>query len=192
MPAISPPSLPLSQVGRAAHDLGLAGLLGGQLYGRYALHPAVEEVSDSRERGRVVNRAWQRYGTVQSLSLLAVVSGWAGARGAEARPKRLSRPERRLALAKDVLIGTSALTGMATAVAGMRFARTAPGGAVPLTDGDHVAPEGDDRQRRAKRRVNALSTVAIASEAALIAVNAALGQQNFRRPPLRRALRIGV
>src|SRR5215213_1915661 len=117
MPTLEAPNVPLSQIGRAAHDLGLAGLLGGQVYGRYALHPAVESVSDSRERGRVINRAWSRYGTVQGLSLLAVVSGWTGARAAEARPKRLSAAEKRLALAKDVLTGTSALTGLATAAA---------------------------------------------------------------------------
>ena len=86
------PSVPLSQVGRAAHDAGLAGLLGGNLFGRLALHPAVTAISDERERGKVVNAAWKRYGTVNSLSLLAVMSGWAGARAGEARDDRLSRP----------------------------------------------------------------------------------------------------
>ena len=192
MPALSAPSVPLSQVGRAVNDIGLAGLLGGQLYGRLALHPAVAEVADPRERGKVVNRAWSRYGVIQGLSLLAVVGGWAGARAAEARPSRLGAREKRLALAKDVLTGTSAAAGLATAATGMRFARSAHGGAVPLRDGDHTAPEADERQRVLKRRVNSLSTLAIASEAALVAVNAALAQRNFRRPPLRRALRIGV
>ena len=143
------PPVPLSQVGRAAHDLGLAGLLGGNLFGRLALHPSVTEISDRGERGKVVNAAWRRYGTVNSLSLLAVVGGWAGARAAEARPARLSEPERRLALAKDVLVGVVAATGLATAAQGIRFARQAPGGAVPLADGDHTAAE---RERRAAPR----------------------------------------
>ena len=64
MPSFSAPSVPLSQVGRAAHDLGLAGMLGGTLFGRLALHPAVAEISDPRERGKVVNAAWRRYGAV--------------------------------------------------------------------------------------------------------------------------------
>ena len=34
MPAIPAPPVPLSQAGRAAHDLGLAGLLGGNMFGR--------------------------------------------------------------------------------------------------------------------------------------------------------------
>src|SRR3954468_8888923 len=91
------PPVPLSQVGRAAHDLGLAGLLGGNLFGRLALHPSVTEIRDKGERGKVVNAAWRRYGTVTSVSLLAVAAGWAGARAEEARPRHLSRAERRLA-----------------------------------------------------------------------------------------------
>ena len=189
MASIPAPPVPLSQVGRAAHDIGLAGLLGGNLFGRLALHPSVTEITDPAERGKVVNAAWRRYGIINSLSLLAVGAGWAGARAQEARPKHLSAAERRLAVAKDVLVGAVAVAGRATAAEGVRFANQAPGGAVPLTDGDHTAPQATDRQRRAKRRLNVLGLVSLTTEAALIGVNAALGQQTFRRPPIRRALR---
>src|SRR3954467_10454075 len=138
MTSLAPPSVPLSQLGRAAHDLGLARLLGGNLYGRLALHPSVTEISDASERGKVVNAAWRRYGAINSLSLTAIGVGWVGARAAEAANTRLSDTERRLAYAKDALVGAVALTGVASAVEGMRFARQAPGGAVPLADGDHA------------------------------------------------------
>lgn len=52
---LQPSSDALSSVGRALSDLGLAGLLGGQLFGRLALHPAVTAISQPRERGEVVN-----------------------------------------------------------------------------------------------------------------------------------------
>jgi hypothetical protein len=182
------PPVPLSKIGRAAHDIGLAGLLGGNLFGRLALHPSVTEISDKRERGKVVNAAWRRYGAVNSASLLAVVAGWAGARAEEARPARLSGNERRLAVAKDVLVGVVAVTGIATGVEGMRFARQAPNGAVPLEDGERTAAEATEAQRRGKRRVNALGLASLGTELALVGVNAALGQEGFRRPPRRRAL----
>jgi hypothetical protein len=188
MESLTPPPVPLSQVGRAAHDIGLAGLLGGNLFGRLALHPSVTHISDKAERGQVVNAAWRRYGTVNSLSLLAVIGGWAGARVGEAGPSELSEAERRLALAKDVLVGAVAVSGLATAIHGVKFARQAPGGAVPLQDGDHTAPEATSAQRRAKRRLNALGLVSLAAELGLVSVNAALNQQSFRRPPARRAL----
>ena len=188
MVSIPAPPVPLSQVGRAAHDLGLAGLLGGNLFGRLALHPSVTAIRDTRERGKVVNTAWRRYGIVNSVSLAAVAAGWAGARAGEARPRHLSGPEQRLAVAKDVLVGVVAVSGLATAAQGVRFARQAPGGAVPLVDGDHTAPDATDAQRRAKRRLNVLGLVSLAAEAGLVGVNAALGQQGFRRPPARRVL----
>jgi len=135
-----------------------------------------------------VNAAWRRYGLVNSLSLASVAVGWAGARADEARPRRLGDQERRLAVAKDVLVGVVAVSGLATAAQGIRFARQAPDGAVPLTDGDHAAPEATTAQRRAKRRLNALGLVSLAAETGLVGVNAALGQQGFRRPPVRRTL----
>src|ERR1700750_1453667 len=142
MAVILPPSVPVSQLGRAAHDLGLAGLLGGNLFGRLALHPSVTEISDPAERGKVVNAAWRRYGTVNTLSLLAVSTGWLRAAPLdEPADARLSPAERSLARAKDVLVAAVAVTGLATAAQGVRFARSAPGGAVPLADGDHAAPQ---------------------------------------------------
>lgn len=183
------PSDTVSSVGRAAHDVGLAALLGGNLYGRLAMHPALAEVSDEAERGKVLNSAWRRYSWVNSLSVLAIVGGWAGARAGEARPEWLSPRERSLARAKDVAIAAVVATGAGTAVAGMRFARQAPDGAVPLADGDHPAPDTPEAAARLKRRITVLSTANALAELSLVGINAALGQANFRRPPARRLLR---
>jgi hypothetical protein len=189
MTRIRIPSDTVSSVGRAAHDAGLAALLGGNLYGRLALHPALEGVGEKSDRGKVVNRAWRRYGWINSASLLAIVAGWAGARANEAAPASLSRRERALARGKDAAVAAVAATGVATALTGMRFARAAPEGAVPLEDGNTPAAETPAEAARLKRRLNALSTASAAAELALVGVNAALGQANFRRPPLRRLLR---
>jgi hypothetical protein len=186
MAVISAPSVPVSQLGRAAHDIGLAGLLGGNLFGRLALHPSVTEISDPAERGKLVNAAWHRYGTINTLSLLAVTTGWLGARLDEASDRRLTPAERRLARAKDLLVAAVAVSGLATAAEGVRFARIVPGGGVPLTDGDHTAPQASDTAQRAKRRLNVLGAVSLAAEAGLVSVNAALNQRNYRRPAVRR------
>lgn len=188
MASIPAPSVPLSQVGRAAHDIGLAGLLGGSLFGRLALHPSVIEITDKTERGKLVTSAWRRYGTVNTLSLLAVIGGWAGARANEAAPGQLSPAERRLALAKDALVAAVAVTGGASAIEGIRFSRQTHGGQVPLEDGDHAAPEAPEAQRAAKQRLNVLGLAALATQVGLVSVNAALNQQSFRRPPRRRTL----
>jgi hypothetical protein len=190
MTTIPAPPKTISQVGRAAQDLGLAGLLGGTLFGRMALHPAVASISDPRERGEVVNAAWRRYGTVNSLSLGAVVVGWVGARAAEAADRNLAPAERRLARVKDGLVGALVLSGLASAVEGVRFSRSAPHGAVPLEDGSHAAPDASVSAARLKARLNALGAVTMAAEVGLVAVNAALAQEGFRRPPVRRRVRL--
>jgi hypothetical protein len=186
MPSISAPPVPLSQAGRAAHDLGLAGMLGGTLFGRLALHPSVTEISDPRERGKVVAAAWRRYGAVNGAGLAAVVAGWAGARAAEAGDARLTPRERRLARAKDGLVGALVVAGAANALEGTRFARSASRGEAPLRDGDHTAPGAAPDAVGLKRRLNALGLVTLGVEAALVAVNAALAQEGFRRPAARR------
>jgi len=190
MSALTPSSDVLSQAGRAAHELGIAARLGGHLFGRLALHPAVTRISDPRERGEVVNAAWRRYGTVSSVGLAAVTAGWAGARAQDARgAARLTGRERVLARIKDGLVGTVVVTGAISALEGVRFARQAPGGAVPLQDGSTPAATASAQAARLKRTLNLLGGVAIGAEAALVAVNAALAQENFRRAPLRRRIR---
>jgi hypothetical protein len=136
-----------------------------------------------------VNAAWQRYGAVNGLSLIAVTAGWIGARATEARPALLSERERRLSLAKDGLVAAVTVGGLATALAGIRFARQAPDGAVPLATGSRPAPETTREAARLKRTLDRLGALTTAAEVGLVAVNAALAQTAHTRPRLRRRLR---
>jgi uncharacterized membrane protein len=190
MSTLTPSSDLVSQAGRAAHQLGLAALLGGNLFGRLAMHPSVERIADPSERGAVVNAAWRRYGTINSIGLVAMTAGWAGARAEEARgATKLTGRERALARTKDVLVGTVIATGVVTGIEGIRFSRQAPGGAVPLEDGSTPGPTTPAKAARMKRTLNVLGAVAIGAEAALVSVDAALSQENFRSSPLRRRFR---
>jgi hypothetical protein len=179
----------LSSAGRTAHDVALAALLGGNLFGRVAMHPALADISNETERGRVLTRAWRRYGTVNSVALATLVAGWLPARLNETAPRWLSARERRLALAKDLAMGSVVLSGLASAASGVSFSQQAPRGAVPMTSGHDTAPAASASATRLKRLVKAMGAVNIVAEIALAAANASLAQTNFRRPPLRRLLR---
>lgn len=179
----------LSSLGRGAHDVGLAAIIGGNLFARFGMHPAMRKIDDPEERGKVVNDAWRRYGTVNSVSLLAVIGGWAGARSDEASPGMLSGTERTLALAKDAAVAAVAITGVGAGLEGMRFGKMAPGGAVPLEDGDTASASATTEERRSKRALSAIGVAHLTSAIVLAGINAALSQQNFRRPPARRLLR---
>src|SRR3954451_14407356 len=100
---------PLGLAGRAAQDVGLAALFGGNLFGRLAMHPALEGVCGPQERGQVVTAAWRRYGTVNSVSLAAVLAGWWTDRAHERRVR--SKRVQALRSARDVAVGAVAVTG---------------------------------------------------------------------------------
>jgi hypothetical protein len=178
----------LATTTRAAHDVGLAAWLGGAMFGKFAHNPSLRRISDHSERGAVSNAAWNGYNVVNAVGLGAAAAGWAAARATEARPDRLTKRERELSKVKDGLMVSSLLTGAANLVQGMRLARQAPGGAVPVETGTKPAPETPAAASRIQRSIGVLGTLNIVSGAALVAVNGVLAQMDHSRPPLRRAL----
>jgi hypothetical protein len=143
-------------VKRVAQDVGVALLLGGNVFGRRAMHPALEWVSSPEERGKVVNEAWRRYGTFNSIGLAGVVGGWALERAEYPDPLR------------DLAVAAVAVTGIASAVEGVRFGRSAPGGAVPLKSGSEPSGATPSVAVRSKRLLNALGQASAIAELALI------------------------
>lgn len=172
-----------------AQDLALAALIGGNLFGRVAMHPALTEVSDSAERGKVLNRAWRRYGFVNSLALGTLVAGWLPSRlNAEQREFSTSR-DRVVSVAEDAAMGAILVTGLASAGAGVGFSRQAPGGAVPMSSGHDPAPETPPRAAGMKRVVNVLSAANLVAGVALLGIHSAPPKADVRRPLLRQLLR---
>ena len=166
----------ITTAGRAAEVIGLAAIVGGNLFARTGMHPALREVSDPAERGKVLNAAWSRYGTIESLSLAALITGWAASRPREADRRNLSERERALGVAKDAAVAGVALTGVAAGILGMRFSGMEPEGAVPLEDGSKAAAKASLKESRAKRRLNLLGAIHLVSALTLVGVNAALAQ----------------
>ena len=170
------PLTPVRVAGRAAENIGLAAIIGGNLFARAGMHPALAEVSDPTERGKVVNTAWRRYGKIESLSLTALVTGWAVSRRAEADRASRSERERNLETARDAAVVAVAVTGVAAAIQGMRFSVMEPGGAIPLEDGSKAAEGASLEESRAKGRLNRLGAVHLVSALTLAGLNAALSQ----------------
>jgi hypothetical protein len=177
----SPVPIPASLAGQVAQDASLAALLGGNLFGRLAMHPALASVSSEAERGKVLNRAWRRYGTVNSLALAGLVAGWVSTRQDERGRLRTGRRRSALVLAKDVTVGAVAITGLASAASGIGFSQQAPGGAVPMADGTDSAADTPARAASLKRLVNLLSRLNLAAELALVVVNGLLVRSRSRR-----------
>jgi hypothetical protein len=178
----------LAQSARAAHDWGLASWLGGSMYGQFALNPAVARIGDKRERGKVVNAAWNGYNLINAVSLGAVAAGWFASRLTETRPDRLTSTERTLAKVKDGLTLGALTTGAASGLLGASLARQEPEGAVPIERGTKPASETPRKAARTQRAIGTLGIANLASGVGLVIVNAMISQRDHSRPPLRRAL----
>lgn len=189
LPSVPSPSMPsakdlvpvprrrLGPIGaQTAQDAALAALLGGNLFGRLAMHPALADISDKHQRGRVLNRAWRRYGVVNSAALAALVGGWVSARSDDTSPLWTSPRRRRLIASKDIAVGAVVVTGLASAVGGIGFAQQAPGGAVAMDSGSEPAPETPQRAAALKRAVNVLGALNLVAELVLVLVNASLAR----------------
>jgi hypothetical protein len=166
--------------GQIAQDAALAALLGGNLFGRVAMHPALADVTDPSERGKVLNRAWRRYGTVNSAALFALVAGWATSRQAETAVPFAGRGRRALVRTKDVAVGAVVVTGLASAIGGVGFANQASEGAVPIASGNEPSEETPEQAARIKRAVNVIGGLNLGTEVGLVAINALFLRSSWR------------
>ena len=174
----TPPPLLGAQVGQ---DVALAALIGGNLFGRTAMHPALSEISD-----------------VRSAARCSTAPGAATGRSTRPRSPRWSAAGRRppgrdrapllvpaagaLIGAKDVAVGAVVVTGLASAAGGVGFAQQAPDGAVPMDSGTETAAETPPRAAALKRSINILGGLNLAAEVSLIAVDALLDRSVSRGP----------
>ena len=182
------PSDTVANVTRAAHDVGLASWLGGSMFGKFALNPAVRVLDDTADRGKVVNAAWNGYNVVNGVGLGAASAGWVAARLTETRPDKLTGTERGLSTAKDALMALAVATGVANGVQGARLARQAPKGAVPMESGTEPTTSTPDKAAALQRSIGAIGNANILIGVALVATNGVLAQFDHSRPPLKRAL----
>jgi hypothetical protein len=170
-----------SGVRQLGQELSLAALIGGNLFGRLAMSPALGQIGDKSERGKVLNRAWRTYGTVNSLALLTLVGSWIPNRRAELGALWVNRRERALVRTKDAMMAGVVVTGLASAATGVGFSLEAPDGAVPMDSGQEPAPEAGGRASDLKAMLNRLGALNLAFEVALVGVNVALLQRRTRR-----------
>ncbi len=161
------------------HDLGTAAGFGGNLFGMLALNPAVKSVDDERERALVLRRAWQRYGVVNAISLLATSGTWLAGR-LFLSGREVSEQGRVLTKVKDGLVGAFAATGIARMAIGARMSRRMLESAEPVYSGIEPSAEASDTQKKMQRAVNVLGAVNIALSAGIIGITAWLALDSGR------------
>lgn len=177
-----------------AHDLGLAASIGGTLFGRVALQPALYKIALVEERDLVSADAWRRFSWINVLGHVAVATPWLVGR-ALLSGREVSSRARGLTLAKDMLVGASLIAGISSVVLGNMLGQRGCAGRGP-----HAVKEGErfghseqtiHRTRSIKRAVGVLGLIDMAATAGILAVTALLameGSKSARFAPLSRFL----
>src|SRR3954470_4403010 len=107
----------LSAAAWVLHDVGLATAIGGTLFGREALQPAIHEIKDPIERGHVADVAWRRFSWLNLAGHVAVAATWLFGRSM-LTGREVSTSARRLTVAKDALVIASLVTGVTSILLG--------------------------------------------------------------------------
>src|SRR3954467_9821157 len=105
-----------------AHDIGTAVGVGGSLFGKIALEPSVRNISDRADRGRVVNDAWRRFGSVQMAAYGLMAASWLAGR-LKLGGRAVNAASGPLVVAKDVLVGATLASAVGAAVAGRKMSQ---------------------------------------------------------------------
>lgn len=159
-----------------AHELGLAAAFGGQLFGRTAFNQNLDAIGSEAERGKVLNKTWNRYNTVNAVSVGTAAATWFVGR-AGISGESIDDEARGLVLTKDALMAASILTGLASMVSGLRLSRLAPDGAVPIQSGSQPSAQTPEEAASLLRTVNTLGTVSLGLLGSIIAVSTILSMK---------------
>ena len=179
----------IQDVNQALHNIGMATWVGGTIFGRYALNPAVRRAASRADRGAVANDAWNRFNALNALALTAVGAGHVGGRLTELRTSNLSEREKPLVRAMDVFTVAGVSTGVLTGIQGRRLARQGADGAVPIETGATPAVDTPDQAVRIQKSINALGRVNLISGLGLVTSTGLFWRSAVSRPPTHRALR---
>lgn len=167
----------LSTAAWVAHDLGLATGIGGALFGRLGMQPAVRLIGDRSERSEVVSQAWSNFSRYQMAGLGLMGLTWIVGR-TFLSGREMGRYPRAMVLAKDALVLGTLGTAIGSAIAGRRLAtREKESGGLfdPL-----ATPEEVTKEERLRKTSSGLGIANLILGAGVLAVTTILAQQAGR------------
>ena len=174
----------LSTAAWIAHNLGLASAIGGSLFGRIALDPALRRIREPRQRDDVNQDAWSRYGRVMLASHVAIAAPWIVGRAMRSG-REVSATARSLTRTKDVLVGVSLATVAASAILGKVMSRRQETKGVGPEEARHegARDEGGRSQVAIDRALDVVDLVNLAANVGIGGVTTALSMEAGQSVP---------
>jgi hypothetical protein len=153
----------LSTAACTAHGIGVATAVGGTLFGRAALQPALRELEDPENRDSVSSEAWRRFAWMNLAAHGISAATWFA--GRPMLSGRSSGSMRTLTRIKDGLMIASLATGIGSVVFGRMLRNCGPEG-----NGENVISAANRVAERRRFMRRAVGGVGIANLIANIAI----------------------
>lgn len=159
---------------RSLNDLGLAAWFGGSLMGAVGLNSATASIDDSSDRARVASAGWIRWAPVNAVAIGAYATGATMLAVGNRRRIVGQRGVARWSTAKTALTAAALVSTAATGYFGQQVMRAGDIDAHSATEPSAGTPPD---VARAQRILRALQWVTPTLTAAIIIVDARLGEQ---------------
>jgi hypothetical protein len=164
----------LSTAGWIVHDVGLATNIGGQVFGMVALEPAVNEVDSAEDRDQLSEDAWNRFSWIKLASHAAFAVPWFIGRSMLSG-NEVSARARALTRTKDILVGTSLITGIASFIIGKALSAKVKKGAGP--ERKRAGKSRDDESTGLEKAVSIMGTLNLLATTGVLAVTTILAME---------------
>jgi hypothetical protein len=166
----------MSSAAWIAHDVGLATSIGGAMFGRLALQPALGQVKNVHDRDHTAADAWRRFSWLNLAGHLAFAAPWFVGRrmlsGREVSPRACA-----LTRVKDLLVGASLITGVTSIVLGRILGRRIR----RASEMEHERPRKLARAVGVAGALNLVATAGVAAVTALLAMEAGKSMRFARK-----------
>jgi hypothetical protein len=170
----------LSTAAWAVHDVGLATAIGGTLYGRAALEPALHDIENPDERDRVSTSAWQRFSWLNLAAHGAFAATWFAGRSMLSG-REVSGLARSLTKVKDGLVVASLVTGVGSIVLGRILGKRIQRGEGPEREREEGQPAREGKRSVAlERAVGSLGIANLVANVAILGITTVLAMEGNR------------
>jgi hypothetical protein len=170
----------LSTAAWAAHEVGLATAIGGTIYGRAALQPALRDIEDPGERDRVSAEAWQRFSWLNLAAHGVFAATWYAGRSMLSG-REVSSSARTLTRVKDGLMVASLVTGIGSIVLGRLLGKRARRGDGPSQVRESAGTVTDSESTMALHRtVGGLGIANLIANVAILGITTVLAMEGSR------------
>jgi hypothetical protein len=159
---------------RSLHDLGLAAWFGGTLAGVIGINGAAAAVPDEKERLRVANAGWARWGRVNSAAVAVHLIGATGQLFGNKGRVLAQEGVGASSIAKAAVTGAAVGATAWSAVLGRRLDQAS---GTPVEGSTDPAPETPPDVERTQKQMAVLQWAVPALTAAVVVLNAVHGEQ---------------